>query len=351
MAKSIAFMGTPVPARTRTRIPLGLFRPPFRTQFPPSWMHLAFAFVLLASGNSLAQSGPPKGAGPENDGKPIGTFALHVDEVDLPFVVADRHHHWITDLSQKEIRLLDNGLPPESIRIFESRSGLPLRVGLALDTSDSISQQFTYEKDAAALFISRLVNPAKDLAFVLEFNDDPAMVQDLTSDTLALAAAVRKLELGGRTALYDAVHFACKRLLREKDEGFTRRVLVLITDGDDNNSQLPPALAIEEVLRHNVVVIVLDTDPAKSSDDPRHKILEKLATVTGGQVLRAGNKEQMTKAFEELSSRLRSYYLLAYRPAQFTRDGSYHKIHLKATRRGVHIICRSGYYAARDAGE
>jgi VWFA-related protein len=273
-----------------------------------------------------------------------------VDEVDLPFVVADRHHHWITNLSQSEIRLRDNGLPPESIRIFQSRSGLPLRVGLILDKSDSVSQQFTYEKDAAALFISRLMSSSQDLAFVLGFSDKPALVQDLTPDTQALAMAVRNLTLGGGTAIYDAVHFACERLAQQKDKGYTRRVLVLLTDGDDNRSQLQPALVIEEALRQNVVVIVLDTNTV-SLDDAKHRNLEKLATVTGGQILPAGNKKQLAKAFEELSSSLRSYYLLAYRPSQFIRDGSFHSIQLKAKRRGIHIICRKGYYAAQDAEE
>jgi VWFA-related protein len=274
-----------------------------------------------------------------------------VDEVDLPFVVADRHHHWITDLSQNEISLRDNGLPPESIRIFQSRSGLPLRVGLILDKSDSVSQQFTYEKDAAALFISRLMSSSQDLAFVLGFSDHPALVQDLTPDTEALAMAVQNLTLGGGTAVYDAVHFACERLSQQKDKGFTRRVLVLLTDGDDNRSELQPAFVIEEALRQNVVVIVLDTNPVPAFDDAKHRNLEKLATVTGGQILPAANKKQLAKAFEELSSRLRSYYLVAYRPSQFTRDGSFHTIQLKATRRGIRIICRKGYYAAQNAAE
>jgi VWFA-related protein len=307
--------------------------------------------VLLGPNRSFAQSDIRNDITPNHAEDSIGTFILHVDEVDLPFVVSDKHHRWITDLTQNEIHLRDNGLPPESIRIFESRSGLPLRVGLILDKSDSVSQQFTYEKDAAALFISRLMNSSQDLAFVLGFSDQPDLVQDLTPDTQALAMAVRNLTLGGGTAVYDAVHFACERLSQQKDKGFTRRVLVLLTDGDDNRSQFQPALVIEEALRQNVVVIVLDTNAVPAFDDAKHRTLEKLATVTGGQILPAGNKKQLAKAFEELSSRLRSYYLLAYRPSQFTRDGSFHKIQLKATRRGIRIICRKGYYAAQDALE
>jgi Ca-activated chloride channel family protein len=346
MPKSNVFIELPAAAKTQDKIPA-----PAKAGWLRKFMYLAFAFALLAPGHFFAQSDIRKDFAPNHDQKPVGTFTLHVDEVDLPFVVADRHHHWITNLSQDELRLRDNGLPPESIRIFESRSGLPLRVGLIVDKSDSVSQQFTYEKDAAALFISELMHSSQDLAFVLGFSDQPALVQDLTPDTQALATAVRNLKLGGGTAVYDAVHFACERLSQQKDAGYTRRVLVLLTDGDDNRSQFSPALVIDEALRKNVVVIVLDTNIVPSFDSAKHRIMEKLATVTGGEILPAGNKKQLAKAFEELSSRLRSYYLLAYRPSQFTRDGSFHKIQLKATRRGMHIICRKGYYAAQDAVE
>jgi VWFA-related protein len=351
MTKRTFFLVQHVPGRGWSKIALCLFRPPFKVQLNPKSMYLAFVLVLLVSGSSLAQRKAQIGITPADETKSMGTFVLHVDEVDLPFVVVDKHHHWITNLSQEEIRVRDNGLSPKSIRIFESRSGLPLRMGLIFDTSDSIVRQFTQEKDTAALFISRLVDPAKDLAFVLKFNNEPALVQDLTSDTQTLATAVQKLTVGGSTAIYDALYFACKKLSQQQDESYVRRVLVLLTDGDDNSSQLQPAVIIQEALRQNVVVIVLDTSTDTPSDDLNHRNLEKLARVTGGQMLRAGNKKQLAKALEELSSYLRSYYLLAYHPAQFARDGSYHSVHLKATRHGVRVICRSGYYAARDAGE
>ena len=346
MAKSTVFIDLLVQGKARGRVRLLA-----RAQFHRQLIYLAFAFVLLGTNCSFAQSDIHIDIAPKHDENRVGTFIQHVDEVDLPFVVSDKHHHWITDLAQNEIRLRDNGLPPESIRIFESRSGVPLRVGLILDKSDSVAQQFTYEKNAAALFIGLLMNSSQDLAFVLGFSDQPDLVQDLTPDTQALTMAVRSLTLGGGTAVYDAVHFACERLSQQKDKGFTRRVLVLLTDGDDNRSELQPALVIEEALRQNVVVIVLDTSPVPAFDDAKHKNLEKLATVTGGQILSAANKKQLAKAFKELSSRLRSYYLLAYRPSQFTRDGSFHKIQLKSTRRGIRIICRKGYYAAQDALE
>lgn len=278
---------------------------------------------------------------------PVVTFVAHVDEVDLPFIVTDRHHRWITDLSESEVRLRDNGHPPDSIRMFQSQTGLPLRLGLVLDTSSSIAEQFSFERTAAALFISQVVDSTKDLAFILGFNSQPDLTRDLTNDTGALAAAVQQLNLGGGTAIYDALSFACKKLQRAEN-GLTRRVLVLLTDGDDNSSHLQPEQLIQELSRCNLILIVLHTQPEPDKSDPKYRVLETLTKETGGQILPAAGKKDMAKAFSQLRSQLRNYYLLAYHPAQFQRDGSYRKIQLKTTRRGAHVICRHGYYAAAE---
>ena len=277
------------------------------------------------------------------------TFVLQVDEVELPFVVMDKHHHWVTNLSEDEIRLEDNGLPPSSIRVFESRSGLPLRVGLLIDTSNSITRQFKFEKELAALFVSHILDPSKDLAFVIGFGEDAELTQDFTADGAALATGVDKLQVGGSTSIYDAVWYACKTLGQESGNNLSRRVLVLLTDGYDNTSRLLPKQVIDQAIRTNVEIIVLDTGYEPDPSDPQHRILTKLAEETGGQVLPAAKKSAMAKAFDQLSSQLRNYYLLAYHPAQFIRDGSYRKIQLKTKRRGLKLLYRRGYYAARES--
>lgn len=303
----------------------------------------------LFSAVAVAQE-PQASAGPELLAKPA-TFVLQVDEVELPFVVMDKHHHWITNLSQEEIRLEDNGLPPSSIRIFESQTGLPLRVGLLIDTSNSVSRQFRFEKDLAALFVGRILDRSKDQGLVIGFGEDAQLMQDLTSDSDALAAAVTKLEVGGSTSIYDAVSYACKLLAQEPGNTLTRRVLIVLTDGFDNTSRFSPAQVIEQAVRNNVVVIFLDTGYEPDPNDPPHRILRKLAEDTGGQILPAAKKSTMAKAFDQLTSQLRSYYLVAYHPARFSRDGSYRTIQLKTKRHGVKVLCRHGYYAARDAGK
>lgn len=304
---------------------------------------LALLLVLFCARGLFCQAASPEN-GLENPEKSDAAFSVHVNEVDLAFLIKDKHHSLINDLSADEILLRDNGLPPQSIRSFQSQPGTPLRIGLVFDTSSSILRQFKIEKAAAALFVNEIMDPSKDLAFILGFSNDPVLIQDLTPDKQALASAVQKLTIGGSTAIYDAVDLSCKKLAQASGR-MIGRVLILVTDGHDNNSILQPESIIENAVRSNVTVIVLNTEPAINHHDPDYRILQKLAEQTGGEVLQASNKKQVIKAFQQLSSELRSYYLLAYRPAQFVRDGSYHKIQLKTTRRGSHIICRSGYYA------
>ena len=308
---------------------------------------ILIVFVLLFAGNLIPQDNLRSGV-VAGDNQYLPTLAVQVDEVSLSFFVADRHHRWIENLAQDELRLRDNGRPPESIRLFQQQTGTPLRLGVLVDVSDSIAQRFAYERDAAATFITQMLDSTKDLAFVAAFNERPAVAQDLTGDAQALAAAIHKLDLGGATAIYDAIYFACRRLIQRSDSGLTRRVLVVLTDGNDNCSHFQPKETIENAIRANVTIIVLHTESSPDTSDPKYKVLERLVRETGGQIVSAATKKQMANAFTQLSLQIRNSYLLAYRPAGFKRDGSYRRIQLKSTRRGVHIICRHGYYAVGD---
>jgi Ca-activated chloride channel homolog len=304
--------------------------------------------LLLPAGRTLSQQTMQSFISAGTDEKTAGTLTINVNEVDLVFTVSDKHHGWVTNLSEDELQLRDNGEPPDSVRLFQSRKGLPLRLGLLIDTSDSVVSQFGFEKESAALFIKQMLDPAKDMAFVLGFNHEPMLRQDFTADREALASAVYKLHLAGSTAVYDAVEVGCRKMVEHDVQGPSRRVLVLLTDGEDNSSHLEPDQLIEDALRCNVTVIVLHTDPRPNEATPQYKVLKRLTSETGGRIFPAGDKKQMTKAFAQLSEQLRNYYFLAYHPAQFKLDGRYHKVELKTTRRKAHIICRRGYYAKGD---
>ena len=318
-----------------------------RWEFAPEFFMLLTGVFLFSACYCMAQTRLEfRGADTKSE-KPAATLKVSVNEVDLSFLVTDRHHHWITNLSEDEVRLHDNGKSPESIRYFQSRTGLPLRVGLLVDTSDSVAQQFAFEREAAALFIKQIIDPAKDLAFVVGFNETISLAQDFTSNTEALASAVFQLHPHGTTAVYDALDFACQKFLRHAEDGLSRRMLVVLTDGDDNSSRITPDRLVQDAIRCDAVVVVLHTESLPIESLPEYKVLKKLTSETGGHILRADTSKHIAKAFAQLTEELRSYYLLAYHPAEFSADGTYRKIELKTTRHGTHVICRRGYYAVK----
>lgn len=174
-------------------------------------------------------------------------------------------------------------------------------------------------------------------------------MQGLTSDATALSTAIRNLPSGGNTALYDAVHYGCGKLKESGNGQIVRRVLILLTDGEDNSSHFYAPEVISAALEANVVIIALNTNGEPNSSDPRYRDFKEMADVSGGIMLRADSQKQVAKAFKDIQEQLRSHYLLAYKPAELHQDGSYRKIQLKVRRRGLHIFYRHGYYAPAAA--
>jgi len=283
----------------------------------------------------------PRGTEPS----PIMTIRTSVDEVDLLFTARDRGKHWVKDLSETDIRVLDAGHPPERIIKFQKETDLPLRIGLLIDTSDSVSPRFNLEQQAATLFIQRILNPQRDLAFVMRFTESASVIQDFSADTTALSDAIQQLELGGSTALYDAVVQACEKLAQHADAQLFRRVLIVLTDGQDNKSHFRVDDAINVALRTNVIIIALNTKGYRLFSERSDGFLKKLAEVSGGHMLAADREKQIFRAFNEVDEELRSHYLLAYKPANLLQDGTYRKIELKATKRGLRMQYRRGYFA------
>ena len=304
---------------------------------------------LARSPHAQAQIQAPSGvltAVPRGiDPSPIMTIRTSVDEVDLLFTARDRGKHWIKDLAETDIRVLDAGKPPERIIKFQKQTDLPLRIGLLIDTSDSVSPHFDLEQQAATLFIQGILNPKKDLAFVMRFTESTSVIQDFSADTTALSNAIQQLELGGTTALYDAVVEACQKLAQLPDAQPLRRVLIVLTDGQDNRSRFRVDEAINVALQTNVIIIALNTKGYGFFSERSDDSLRKLAEVSGGHMLAADRKKQIFKAFNEVDEELRSHYLLAYKPANLRQDGTYRKIELKALKRGLRMQYRHGYFA------
>jgi Ca-activated chloride channel homolog len=284
-----------------------------------------------------------------SDDQPLTTLIHNVDEVNLVFTVTDKRGHFVKDLKQNDFKVLDDKRAPEAIRNFGSETNLPLRVGLLVDASNSIRDRFRFEQDAAIEFLNQIVRPKFDRAFVLGFDTTAEVTSDFTDSSEQLSRGVRMLRPGGGTALYDAVYFACRdKLLKEKDTMATRKAIILLTDGEDNQSRVTREEAIEMAQRAEVVIYPISTNVSgvKLKGD---KVLERMADATGGRAFFPFKIEDVANAFSEIQDELRSQYLLSYKPAELKPDGSYHSIDIVAeNHKNLKVRARKGYYAPRQ---
>ena len=138
----------------------------------------------------------------------MATIVKEVHEVNLTFTVTNQHGHFVSNLAPSDFTIQDNGEPPQRITHFENQSDLPLRLAIVIDSSDSVGYVFNDEKRSAAVFLSRILRRTSDLALIIGFNHQVRLVQDLANDRKLLSRAVRKLPIGGYTAIYDAVSAA-----------------------------------------------------------------------------------------------------------------------------------------------
>lgn len=289
---------------------------------------------------------PAKAAPPSSDETQLTTIRKRVDEVNVIFTVTDKHGHYVKDLTKTDFRVLDDRQPQSQVVSFGSETNLPLRVGLLIDASNSVRDRFKFEQAAAIEFLNQIIRPSFDKAFTIGFDTTPEVTQDFTDNTEALSHGVRMLRPGGGTAMYDALYYACRdKLAKTKDTGSVRRAVILLTDGEDNQSHVTREEAIEMAQRAEVIVYTISTNITgmKSHGD---KVLERIADASGGRAFFPFKVEDVTDAFTQIQDELRSQYALSYRPAGFKRDGAYHSIEIVAEKhKDMHVRARRGYYA------
>lgn len=291
---------------------------------------------------------PPSGAGTGKDEPPaVLTITKSVDQVNLVFSVRDRRGRFVPDLEQGSFSVLDNKRPPQRVEFFQRQTGLPLRIGVLIDVSDSVSGQFKFEQAAAVEFLRATLRPEADRAFAAAFEGNFHLVHGLTSEADSLSAAIMGIKGSGATALYDALLRAFEEMGTEAAPG-QRRAVIVLTDGIDNHSRASLKDVIETALRDEVVVYALSTvDDVNSNGELP---LKQLTGGTGGRLLHGSNRRSLQKSFASLQEELRSQYLLAYTPSEFQHDGRYRSIRLKARGRGRLVVqARRGYYAPNDS--
>ncbi len=271
-----------------------------------------------------------------------------VDEVNVVFTVTDKRGHFVKDLTQNDFRVLDDG-KPASVRFFGKETNLPLRVGLLIDASNSVRDRFKFEQEAAIEFLNQIIRSKYDKAFVVGFDTTPEVTQDFTDDTEALSHGVRMLRPGGGTAMYDAIYFACRDKLMQADKSqvATRRAIILLSDGEDNQSRVSREEAVEMAQRAEVIIYAISTNTSglKLRGD---KILEHFADETGGKAFFPFKIQDVADAFSQIQDELRSQYAISYKPADFIADGKYRKIDIVADNKKYKVRARKGYYAPRQ---
>src|SRR5574341_783836 len=280
-----------------------------------------------------------------NEGPPLETIVKRVDEVNVVFTVTDKRKRFVKNLSELDFKVLDDGRPPQSLVHFRRETDLPLRVALLIDASSSIRERFQFEQEASIEFFSQIVRPKYDKAMVVGFDSTIEVTQDFTDQTELLSKGVRMLRAGGGTALYDAIYKTCKEKLIKADAGRTvRRAIVVLSDGEDNQSHATREEAIEMALRAEAVVYAISTNISGGAR-PGDKELERIAEATGGRVFFPFRIEDVANYFSEIQDELRSQYAIAYKPAAFAFDGRFRTIQISTLDKKYKVRSRKGYYA------
>lgn len=319
--------------------------------------------LALMAGSAFSQSPasaaqaqttpPPTESAPKNSDTnasasddALTTIRATTNEVNVVFTVTDKHGRRITDLKEGDFHILDDNKPPQEIRSFHAETDLPLQVGLLIDASNSVRDRFKFEQQSAIEFLNQTVHPRHDEAFVVGFDVTPEVTQDLTDNTVLLAHGVHELRPGGGTALYDALYFACRDKLMKAPKSVTvRRAIILLSDGDDNQSHVTREEAIEMAQRAEAIVYTISTNVSgtKGAGD---KVLERIADATGGRAFFPFQIRDVANDFAEIQDELRSQYAVAYKPADLKADGHYRTIEIVANdRKNLKVRSRRGWYA------
>ncbi len=275
----------------------------------------------------------------------LSTIRRTVNEVNVVFTVTDKHGRYVRDLKKEDFRIIDDAKPAAEIRSFRAETDLPLVLGLLIDASNSVRDRFKFEQEAAVEFLNQTIRRSYDSAFVVGFDVTPEVTQDFTDDTEALSIGVRMLRPGGGTALYDALYFACRdKLLRVQRNTPVRKSIILLSDGDDNQSHVTREEAIEMAQRAEVVVYTISTN-LSGSGSHGDRVLERIADATGGRAYVPFQLTEVANDFANIQEELRSQYAISYKPADFQPDGRYRTIQILALSKGLHVRSRHGWFA------
>ena len=315
----------------------------------------ATALVVWAQVNLPSRQVPPSRSTPapkpvpaEDEFGGAARITLDVTRVNLLFTVSDKKGRFVTDLTKDDFDVSESK-KTQKILEFTAETDLPLRIGILIDTSNSIRDRFRFQQEAATEFVNSVIRPGQDKGMVISFDSATELVSDLTDSTEQLGKAIRNLRPGGGTSLYDAIYFACKEKLMEGDQARdkSRRAIVVLTDGEDNDSRLSRAQALEMAHKADVVIYTISTNISRIPTDG-DKILRYFAEETGGLAFFPFKSSDLAQSFENIANELRHQYNVFYRPEPLNGDGLYHPVDIRIkNRKDLIVRARHGYYAPK----
>lgn len=307
--------------------------------------------------------------------EPDITFSTSVDVVNVFATVRDGKGRYVSDLEQADFELKEDGRL-QQIRYFSRQTDVPLKIGMLVDTSQSMRMVLDTERVAGKAFFSQVLRPEQDVAFLIGFDVFVELLQDLTASLADLNRALDRLDVPGRgggvrgagigTVLYDALFLAAGEVLRRQDG---RKAILLLSDGEDFGSQVSFSRAVEAAQRADTSVYSIRiSDPGGVGFGAGpfgrggfgrgggglglgrrdgQEVLRDIAEQTGGRYFEVLEPRGLAGVYRQVEEELRNQYNLGYVSTNTKRDGAFRKIEVKIKRRGLSVQARKGYYAPR----
>jgi Ca-activated chloride channel family protein len=272
---------------------------------------------------------------------------IGVLEVRLP-ISAKRDKKFLPGLTVNNFEVYEDGTR-QKIEKFIAPSQLPLNIGLLIDTSNSVKLKLPFEKDAGEDFVATVTTyRRKDKILLTSFDSDVELHQDFTDNQELLIHALRKLKAGGYTKLYDGIYRVIEEKMANLQGSDARRIIVILSDGEDTASEHTLRDAIEMAQRYDVTIFGISTKNFKGVDsgmveNADDKELRRLCEDTGGQVFLPSQKMELFRSFTQIAQDLRQEYVLFYTPTNQAKASKKREIKVKLVGADGHLYHKQGY--------
>lgn len=298
-----------------------------------------FSLIVLLSAAGILYSQEPEPA----------RLVVNVVQVPLLVTVTDSRGQLITTLNKDNFRLFE-GNRLQKIDSFSRDADLPLSIALLIDQSASSADKLSFERGAAIDFFRNTVKRGKDRALVIGFATDAHLLVDFTDDLDKLSAGLEKLSADGSTAVYDTVFLAAQQKLAH-EQGERRKLIILISDGDDTASRYTLSQALTTAQKNDAIIYAISTNRAvETKADERErgdKAIRQMVDETGGRAYFPSKLSDLSAEFAKIEAELRSQYTLAYTPTN-PFDGTYRKLRVDLTDSKYKARTRAGYIATKN---